>query len=224
MKVLLVEDDTYVGEMIKEGLTYEGYHVVWVRDGFSAIREALEGDYHLILLDIMLPKFDGIKVLSRIREVKDIPVIMITAKSQVEDKVEGLSAGADDYITKPFSFKEVLARINAVLRRYKKEEEDIIKVGDLLINPRSYEVYYRGRSIKLTSREFKLLKVLAEHAGEVLSRERLFAKVWGSSYGENSNVVDVYIKNLRNKLEDRPPKLIHTVRGMGYMLKPQDVS
>ncbi|WP_340694367.1 response regulator transcription factor [Hydrogenobacter thermophilus] len=224
MRVLLVEDDTYVGEMIKEGLQYEGYSVVWVRDGFSAIREVTERDYDIVLLDIMLPKFDGIKVLRRIREVKDTPVIMITAKSQVEDKVEGLSAGADDYITKPFSFKEVLARINAVLRRCKKEEEGVIKIGDLVINPRSYEVYYRGQSVKLTNREFKLLKVLAEHAGEVLSRERLFAKVWGSSYGENSNVVDVYIKNLRNKLEDRPPKLIHTIRGMGYMLKPQDVS
>ncbi len=224
MKVLLVEDDTYLAEMIKDGLYHNGYSVTWVKDGFSAIRQALEEDYHLILLDIMLPKFDGIKVLKKIREVKDTPVIVITAKSQVEDKVEGLSVGADDYITKPFSFKELLARINAVLRRYRREEKEIIKIGDLIINPKSYEVYYKGRSIKLTSREFKLLKVLAEHAGEVLSREKLFAKVWGSTYGENSNVVDVYIKNLRKKLEDKPPRLIHTVRGMGYMLKPQDAS
>jgi len=224
MRVLLVEDDDYVGEMIKEGLKYEGYEVVWVKDGFSAIREITEGDYDMVLLDIMLPKFDGIKVLKSIRETKDIPVIMITAKSQIEDKVEGLSAGADDYITKPFSFKELLARMNAVLRRYKREKEEILKVGELVINLKSYEVMYKGKSIKLTNREFKLLKVLAEHAGEVLSRERLFAKVWGLSSGENSNIVDVYIKNLRNKLGDRPPKLIHTVRGEGYMLKPQDAS
>jgi two-component system response regulator ArlR len=224
MKVLLVEDDAYLAEMIKEGLRHSGYSVVWVKDGFSAMRSTMEEDYDLILLDIMLPKFDGIRVLKRIREVKDVPVIMITAKSQLEDKIEGLFAGADDYITKPFSFKELLARINAVLRRYKREEREVIKIGELLINPKSYEVYYRGRNIKLTNREFKLLKVLAQHAGEVLSREKLFAKVWGSAYGENSNVVDVYIKNLRKKLEDKPPRLIHTVRGMGYMLKPQDVS
>lgn len=222
MRILLVEDDPYVGEMIKEGLQHEGYNVLWVKDGFSAMVEASRGDYDLVLLDLMLPKFDGLKVCSKIRQVKDIPIIVVTAKSQVEDKVEGLSAGADDYITKPFSFKELLARINAVLRRYKREAQESISLGKLTLDLRSYEVFYNGRKVNLTRREFELLKVLMEKAGEAVSRERLFAKVW-ASYGEGSNVVDVYIKNLRNKLGDRPPKLIRTVRGIGYMIKAEDV-
>ncbi|MFN3813025.1 MAG: response regulator transcription factor [Aquificaceae bacterium] len=222
MRILLVEDDPYVGEMIKEGLQHEGYNVFWVRDGFSAMVETSREDYDLVLLDLMLPKFNGLKVCSKIRQVKDIPIIVVTAKSQVEDKVEGLSTGADDYITKPFSFKELLARINAVLRRYRKEVQESMSLGKLILDLRSYEVYYNGQRINLTKREFELLKVLMENAGKVISREKLFAKVW-SSYEEGSNVVDVYIKNLRNKLGDRPPKLIRTVRGIGYMIKVEDV-
>ncbi len=223
MRILLVEDDPYVGEMIKEGLQHERYNVLWVKDGFSAMVEALKGDYDLVLLDLMLPKFDGLKVCSKIRQVKDVPIIVVTAKSQVEDKVEGLSAGADDYITKPFSFKELLARINAVLRRYKRETQESISLGKLTLDLRSYEVFYNGRRVNLTKREFELLKVLMENAGEVVSRERLFTKVWASYGEESSNVVDVYIRNLRNKLGDRPPKLIRTVRGIGYMIKSEDV-
>ena len=170
----------------------------------------------------MLPKMDGIKVCKKIRETKDMPVIMLTAKAQIEDKVEGLSAGADDYITKPFSFKELIARIRAVLRRYKKNGPDILQVGDLELRLKSLEVYYKGSKIHTTQKEFNLLKLLMERAGSAISREEIYAKVWGYSYGEGSNIVDVYIKNLRNKLGDKDHKLIKTVRGYGYMLNLEE--
>ncbi|MFN3598320.1 MAG: response regulator transcription factor [Aquificaceae bacterium] len=218
MKVLLVEDDQSLGQLLKEGLTHEGFLVDWVKDGFTAIKKAMEGDYQLILLDIMLPKMDGIKVCKRLREVKEVPIVMLTAKSQVEDKVEGLSAGADDYITKPFSFKELVARVRAVLRRYKREGVDVLRVGDLEIRLRSLEVYYKGDKIHTTQKEFNLLKLLAERANSAISREEIYLKVWGGYSNEGSNVVDVYIKNLRSKLGDKDHRLIKTVRGYGYMI------
>lgn len=224
MRVLLVEDDQHLGKLLLDGLSHERYEVDWVRDGYSAVNRILEKDYDLVLLDIMLPKMDGIRVCKRIREVKDIPVIMLTAKGQIEDKVEGLSAGADDYITKPFSFKELLARIGAVLRRYKKEGPDTLRVGELELRLKSFEVYYRGKKIPMTQREFKLLRLLVERVNTAVSREEIYSKVWGYSYGEASNVVDVYIKNIRTKLEDRDHKLIKTVRGYGYMIVGEDVS
>ncbi len=223
MRVLLVEDDQHLGKLLLDGLSREGYEVDWVRDGYSAVNRILEEDYDLVLLDIMLPKMDGIKVCKRIREIKDIPIIMLTAKGQIEDKVEGLSAGADDYITKPFSFKELLARIGAVLRRYKKEGPDTLKVGELELKLKSFEVYYRGKRIPMTQREFKLLRLLAERVNTAVSREEIYSKVWGYSYGEASNVVDVYIKNIRTKLEDKEHRLIKTVRGYGYMMVEEDV-
>ncbi len=224
MKVLIVEDDQHLGKLLLDGLSHEGYKVDWVRDGYSAVNRILEGDYDLVLLDIMLPKMDGIKVCRRIREVKDMPIIMLTAKGQIEDKVEGLSAGADDYITKPFSFKELLARIGAVLRRYKREEAQILRVGELELRLKSFELYYKGEKIPTTQKEFKLLKLLIERANSVVSREEIYSKVWGYSYGEGSNVVDVYIKNIRTKLGDKGHKLIKTVRGYGYMIVEEDVS
>ncbi len=224
MKVLIVEDDQHLGKLLLDGLSHEGYKVDWVRDGYSAVNRILEGDYDLVLLDIMLPKMDGIKVCRRIREVKDMPIIMLTAKGQIEDKVEGLSAGADDYITKPFSFKELLARIGAVLRRYKKEEAHTLRVGELELRLKSFELYYKGEKIPTTQKEFKLLKLLIERANSVVSREEIYSKVWGYSYGEGSNVVDVYIKNIRTKLGDKGHKLIKTVRGYGYMIVEEDVS
>lgn len=223
MRVLLVEDDEHLGKMLKEGLSHEGFQVDWVKDGYGAIARILEEEYNLVILDLMLPKIDGLKVCRKIREIKDVPVIILTAKGELEDKIEGLSAGADDYITKPFSFKELLARIGAVLRRYRKEGQEVLKVGELELRLKSFEVYYRGERIPTTQKEFKLLKLLAERANTAVSREEIYSKVWGYSHGEGSNVVDVYIKNLRNKLKDREHRLIRTVRGYGYMLSTEDV-
>lgn len=223
MRVLLVEDDEHLGKMLKEGLSHEGFQVDWVKDGYGAIARILEEEYNLVILDLMLPKIDGLKVCRKIREIKDVPVIILTAKGELEDKIEGLSAGADDYITKPFSFKELLARIGAVLRRYRKEGQEVLKVGELELRLKSFEVYYRGERIPTTQKEFKLLKLLAERANTAVSREEIYSKVWGYSHGEGSNVVDVYIKNLRNKLKDREHRFIRTVRGYGYMLSTEDV-
>jgi two-component system response regulator ArlR len=223
MRVLSVEDDKELGDMIKRVLSMEGYEVDWVQDGFLALKNLSEKDYDLLLLDLMLPRFDGIKICKKVRESKDIPILVITARGQIEDKVEVLQAGADDYITKPFSFKELLARIQAVMRRYKRKE-DIIRVGELIINLASHEVIYKGNKINLTKREFELLKLLSQEAGRVVSREEIYRKVWGYSHEEGSNIVDVYIKNLRSKLGDRPAKLIQTVRGYGYKLNVENVS
>ncbi|MCS6998611.1 MAG: response regulator transcription factor [Aquificaceae bacterium] len=223
MRVLLVEDDPHLGQMLKEWLSGEGFSVDCVRDGYAALNRVMNEDYDLIVLDLMLPKVDGLKVCRRIRESKDLPVIILTAKDQIEDKVEGLSAGADDYITKPFSFKELMARIGAVLRRYKREGQEVLKVGELELRLKSLEVYYRGKRVQTTQKEFNLLKLLMERAGSAVSREEIYSKVWGQCYGEGSNVVDVYIKNLRNKLEDREHRLIRTIRGYGYMLSSEDV-
>ncbi|MCS6875726.1 MAG: response regulator transcription factor [Aquificaceae bacterium] len=220
----MVEDDQSLGQMLKDWLNQEGFFVDWVKDGYNAINKAMGGDYQLMILDLMLPKMDGLKVCKKIRETSDMPVILLTAKDQIEDKVEGLSAGADDYITKPFSFKELMARIKAVLRRYKREGPELIKLGELELKLKSLEVYYKGKKIPTTPKEFNLLKLLAEKVGSAVSREEIYLKVWGQSYGECSNVVDVYIKNLRNKLGDRDHELIRTLRGYGYMLSAQDVS
>ncbi|SHK29354.1 response regulator transcription factor [Thermocrinis minervae] len=221
-RILLVEDDLSLGSMLVEGLKYEGFSVDWVKDGFSAIKKVMEEEYDVVLLDLMLPKMDGLKVCKTIRQTKDIPIVVITAKSQIEDKVEVLNAGADDYITKPFSFKELYARIRAVLRRYSKNNKDHIKVGDLFIDLSSAQVIYRGERINLTRREFELLKLLAENPNTVLSREKIYSRIWGSGHEEGSNIVDVYIKNLRRKLKDENHQLIQTVRGFGYMLKSND--
>lgn len=223
-KVLVVEDEQPLGQMLKDALTHEGFDVEWVADGYSAVKKVFEEEYSLVILDLMLPKMEGIRVCKRIRECRDVPIIMLTAKTQIEDRVEGLSAGADDYITKPFSFRELLARINAVLRRYRKEEPVLIKAGDLELRLRSFEVYFKGERLHTTKKEFDLLRFLMERAGQAVSREELYLKLWGNSYHESSNIVDVYIKNLRNKLGDRDHKLIRTVRGFGYMLVSEDVS
>ena len=222
MKVLIVEDDFELAQMLVEGLRHEGWDVEWARDGYTAIKKAIDEDYDLVILDIMLPKFDGIKVCKKIREVKEIPIIMLTAKSQVEDKVEALSAGADDYITKPFSFKELYARINAVMRRYKREEKPTLEVGEFLINLAEMSAYYKGQRLNLTQREFQLLKFLMENQGRALSRESIYARVWGRGWEESSNLVDVYVKNLRSKIGDKEHRIIRTIRGYGYMLKPED--
>lgn len=204
--------------MLVEWLSYEGFSVRWVKDGLSALRTCLEDNYDLVLLDIMLPRLDGISVCKRLRETKDVPIIILTAKSQVEDRVEGLEAGADDYIAKPFSIRELSARINAVLRRYNVKGGDVIRVGELRINLATREVFYGNRLLELTPREFELLKLLAQKANTALSRREIYAKVWGGGHEEGSNIVDVYIKNLRRKLGDKDHNLIKTVRGWGYML------
>jgi len=220
-KALIVEDDELLLETLEKGFVHEGYQVDVAKDGFQAFQKARTNNYDIIILDVVIPKMDGIKVCKQIRMQVDTPIIMLTAKSQLEDKIEGLEAGADDYITKPFSFKELITRVKAVLRRYNKVKDENISVGDLFMDLVDFKVIYKDKPVILTPKEFELLKVLAQNPNKIMRREVLLNKVWGIASDYDSNIVDVYVKNIRNKLDDKPPKLILTIRGRGYMLSTE---
>lgn len=224
-KILLVEDQQNVAHFIELELQHEGYEVETASDGEKGLSLSREKMWDLILLDWMLPKLDGLEVCRRIRKSSTVPVILLTARDYIGDKIAGLDTGADDYITKPFDIEELLARIRAVLRRSAKEpldnDPDILEIEDLVIDVKKRLVHRAERQLDLTKREFELLLFLAKHQGEVLSRERLLSSVWSFDFVGETNVVDVYIRYLRNKLDrDYSPKLIQTVRGIGYVLRP----
>lgn len=219
-RILLVEDEQNVATFIKLELEYEGYEVTVAKDGEEALSYFREEEWNVILLDWMIPKLDGLEVCRRIRKSSRIPIIIITARDYVGDKIAGLDQGADDYITKPFEIEELLARVRAVSRRYDSEEEDVLQVEDLQVDLKGRQVTRGDNPIELTQREFDLLVFLIQHQGEALSREWLLSAVWGYDFAGETNVVDVYIRYLRNKLDrDYQPKLIHTVRGIGYILR-----
>jgi two-component system, OmpR family, response regulator len=223
--ILVVEDEEKIARLLELELEYEGYHVTKVMDGLEAFAAYKNGNWDLILLDVMLPGISGIELLRRIRLTnKSTPVLLLTAKSSVEDKVSGLDYGADDYITKPFQIEEVLARIRAALRVkiVEETEEDGINLtfADLKINPKTREVFRGEESIDLTPREFDLLVYLMTNKRQVLNRDQILEAVWGYDFIGDTNVVDVYIRYVRKKMEQpNKPVLIHTVRGVGYVLK-----
>lgn len=222
--VLLVEDEQNVSKFIQLELEHEGYQVTTANDGEQAFSCFQDQEWDLILLDWMLPKLDGLEVCRRIRKTSNVPVIILTARDYVGDKIAGLDRGADDYITKPFEIEELLARMRAVMRRSHSAEEeksqDKLILGNLVVDLKSRQVTREGESIELTQREFDLLVFLMKHQGEALSREWLLSAVWGYDFAGETNVVDVYIRYLRNKIDrDYEPKLIQTVRGIGYMLR-----
>ena len=221
-RILIVEDEEKLARFIELELNHEGYAADKAFDGRIALEMAQAQDYSLILLDVMLPGMNGLELLRRLRRVKDTPVIMVTARDQVMDKVTGLDMGADDYITKPFEIEELLARIRAALRKKgpAASAAQALVCGHLRLNPERYEVHFDQTPIQLTQREFALLHMLMENRGIVLSRERLLEKVWGYDYAGETNVVDVYIRYLRAKIDDCfGEKYIHTVRGVGYVLR-----
>ncbi|MGB9780472.1 response regulator transcription factor [Caldanaerobacter sp.] len=220
-KVLIVEDERQIARFLQLEFEHEGYEVKIAYDGVSGLKEALEGDYDIVLLDVMLPVIDGYEVLEKIREKSDIPVIMLTAKDQVKDKVKGLDIGADDYVTKPFSIEELFARVRAALRKKNlPSKRGVLKFADVVIDFNTYEVRRQGIKIDLTKKEFDLLEFLMRNAGIALSRERILQAVWGYEYYGDTNVVDVYIRFLRSKIDDPfDKKLIHTIRGVGYILR-----
>lgn len=224
-KILVVDDERPIAEILQYSLEKEGYEVICAFDGEEAITKSLEEEPDLILLDIMLPKKDGMEVCRSIRKTKDIPIIMLTAKDSEVDKVLGLELGADDYVTKPFSTRELLARVKANLRRLQAPEEPSlkigIKIGELLINAESYTVHKEGNLIDLTHREFELLYYLGKHIGHVLTREHLLQEVWGYDYYGDARTVDVTVRRLREKVETDPshPEYIMTRRGVGYSLR-----
>lgn len=224
-RILLVEDEVKLARFVELELRHEGYEVEKAYDGRTGLEMAQQGDYALILLDVMLPGLSGLEALRRLRREKQTPVILVTARDAVMDKVTGLDMGADDYITKPFEIEELLARIRVATRRCSAAvtsnmEEPPLRVGGLCLDSARHTVSLDGEGITLTNREFALLRVLMENRDIVLSREKLLEKVWGYDYAGETNVVDVYIRYLRAKIDDRSAvKYLHTVRGVGYVLR-----
>jgi two-component system, OmpR family, response regulator ArlR len=221
-KILIIEDEIKIARFIELELKYEGYTVEQCHDGREGLHKALEENFDLIILDIMLPSLNGIEVLRRLRQNSEVPVIMLTAKDDIMDKVMGLDTGANDYMTKPFAIEELLARIRTALRRKKTEIASLktIQLEKLCLNLEKYDVTYAGNIIDLTKREFDLLKYLLENKNIVLSRDKILETVWNFDYFGDTNVVDVYIRYLRSKIDDKyNKKFIHTIRGVGYMIK-----
>ena len=221
-KILLIEDDSQIARFVELELEHEGYQVKKFDNGYDGINILKEKEFDLLLLDIMLPGQNGIEVCKRIREFSDIPIIMLTAKSELEDKVQGLDMGADDYLTKPFEIEELLARIRAHLRRDEGnvESDNVLKTADVEVNLDAHIVKRAGEEIELTKKEYDLLVYLIKNEGIVVSRDKLLNNVWGYDYTGETNIVDVYIRYLRSKIDDPyEQKLIHTVRGVGYVLR-----
>jgi len=223
MRVLLVEDDGRVSSFIRRGLVEEGFAVDVSRDGRDAFHQAVHEPYDVIVLDVLIPFMDGFEVLSQIREQGcRVPVLILSAKDTVEDRVRGLNTGADDYLVKPFSFPELTARIRALLRRRSDLGQAPVRVGDLEMDLASRKVVRGGRRINLTPKEFSLLEYLVLNRGSVLTRTMIAEHVWDQHFDSFSNVIDVYIRYLRAKVDDPfPAKLIHTIRGVGYVLSEE---
>jgi DNA-binding response OmpR family regulator len=219
-RVLVVEDDEAIADVLRRSLRAEGHEVRSAGDGVAALSEAERFMPDLVVLDLGLPRLDGAEVCRRLRAESDVPILILTARSETEDRVSGLDSGADDYIVKPFERQELLARIRALLRRRPPRGSASIVVGDLSLNPDSREVRRGDREIELTKREFELLEHLAHNQRLVVSRERLLEEVWGYDPSDDTNTIDVFISNLRRKLEQGgEPRLLHTKRGAGYVLK-----
>ncbi len=225
MKILIVEDEQKIGDYLRQGLGEAGFVVDLARNGLDGHHLAMTGEYDLIILDVMLPDVDGWKILEGLRAAGNrTPVLFLTARDAVEDRVRGLELGADDYLVKPFAFAELLARVRTLLRRREREPvESVLRVADLELDPLKRRVSRAGRSIRLTAREYALLELLLRRRGEVLPRSLIASQVWDMNFDSDTNVIDVAIRRLRAKIDDDfEPKLIQTVRGMGYMLDVPD--
>ena len=221
-KILIVEDEKQMAEFINLELNHEGYEVDVCYDGEQGYQKAIETSYDIILLDIMIPKINGIEVCRRLRIKKDTPIIMLTAKGDVTDKVNGLDTGADDYLSKPFEIEELLARMRVILRRAenKQNQEKIIKVADLKLDLEKKQVSRNGKNIELTKKEYELLEYLMKNRNIVISREKIIEEVWNYDFVGDTKIVDVFIRYLRSKIDDEyDKKLINTVRGFGYVIQ-----
>ncbi len=224
-KILVIEDDKQIARFVELELIHEGYQVEVLGDGSSGIDKLKDDKFSLVLLDIMLPGIDGIATCNEIRKFSQVPIIMVTARDDIEDKVEGLDMGADDYITKPFAIEELLARIRALLRRKEPaEEKNILRADNLRMDLDKHQVQRNNEEIELTKKEFDLLHYLLINEGIVNTREKLLSNVWGYDYSGETNIVDVYIRYLRSKIDEPfANKLIHTVRGVGYVLREDNL-
>ncbi|MCI8267940.1 MAG: response regulator transcription factor [Lachnospiraceae bacterium] len=227
MKILLVEDDVEISEMLKNFLITENFEVVTAYDGESACEKFFADEYSIVLLDLMIPKISGMEVMKTIRASSTVPIMILSAKDTDSDKTLGLGLGADDYVTKPFSVTEVLARIKANIRRNTQytaavaaEEEEILTKGELVLNLNAYSVMKNGKKVELTAKEFEILKLLMKNPKKVYTKEQLYSQIWNDAYMGDENAVNVHISRLRNKIEDNPrdPDYVVTVWGIGYKL------
>lgn len=221
MRILIVEDEKKVAGFIKKGLEEETYAVDVAHDGEEGFHLADMNQYDMIILDLMLPKMDGLEVLTRLRDKKlTTPILLLTAKDAVEDKVTGLNKGADDYLTKPFAFSELLARVRSLLRRGQTETKTVLTVGDLNLDVVSHKVTRGGEEIELTGKEYSLLEYFMRNEGKVLTRTMIAEHVWDYNFDTFTNVIDVYVNHLRKKIDKKyPAKLLHTLRGVGYVMR-----
>ena len=220
MRILVVEDEPKTGDYLCKGLTESGFVVDLARDGADGQHLAITGEYDLIVLDVMLPVINGWQVLQGLRKTRQTPVLFLSAQGDIDDRIKGLSLGADDYLVKPFAFAELLARIRTLLRRGPLREDDLLRIADLEIDVLKRRVLRAGERIDLTNKEFGLLHLLAKRQGEVLSRSLIASQVWDMNFDSDTNVVDVAIRRLRAKIDDPfAVKLVHTMRGMGYVME-----
>jgi DNA-binding response OmpR family regulator len=219
--ILIVEDEAEIAGYLRRGLTFEGYTVEIASDGRQALDIAREQPPDLVVLDLMLPGIDGLEVARRLRAASDVPIIMLTARDAIPDRVAGLEAGADDYLIKPFAFEELLARIRVQLRRRQREDAaTVLRYGPLTMDLAAHEVTIGDRRVDLTAKEYDLLELFMRHPQQVLTRDVIYDRVWGYNFGGESNIIEVYVRYLRSKLEaGGKPRLIQTVRGVGYALR-----
>lgn len=219
-RILIIEDDEEILRVLRRVLTYEGYIVDTAMTGMAGITLATEQAPDLVILDLMLPKMDGLEVCERLQKIGNQPILMLTAKDALQDRVDGLDAGADDYMVKPFEIEELLARIRALLRRTVVDRIKVLEFEDLSLDSASRKAYRGDREIVLTAKEYALMDLFLRHPRQVMTREAIFERVWDYDFGGESNVLDVYIRYLRQKLEENgEPRLIYTVRGVGYVLR-----
>lgn len=224
IRIFIVEDEHRIARFLQMELEHEGFQTATEENGRRAFERIIQEKYDLVLLDIMLPEMDGLTICRQVRELSEVPIIMLTAKDEVEDKVNGLDIGADDYITKPFAIQELFARIRAALRKHKNSGDEpqgeMLTVKDLVLYPSRYEVKVKEERVELTKKEYSLLEYLLRNKRNVLTRDQILQKVWGYDYVGDTNVVDVYIRYLRAKIDDHfGEKYIYTVRGVGYVVK-----
>ena len=220
VRVLVVDDEPFIVEMLTMGLNYEGFEVGVARTGFEALDQARSMRPDLVVLDVMLPGIDGVEVCKKLRAQGNVGILMLTARGELEDRIQGLDSGADDYLVKPFSFRELMARVRAILRRNGINLQQVLRSGDVVMDKQSRKVTRAGRLIELTPREFDMLELFLTHPRQVFPREVILNRVWGYDYMGDTNVIDVHIRHLREKLGDEDRNLIRSVRGVGYGLEP----
>lgn len=220
-RILIIEDEQEIASYLRRGLVLEGYQVTVANDGPTGLAVAREAPHDLVVLDLMLPGIDGLEVARRLRAASEVPIIMLTARDAVADRVAGLETGADDYLVKPFAFEELLARIRVQLRRRQTAQQtDVLRFATLILDTAARELRVGDRRVELTAKEYELLELFMRHPNQVLTREVIYDRVWGYDFGGESNIIEVYVRYLRQKLEQYgQPRLIQTVRGAGYILR-----